>query len=228
MVMVLAFNCSPRMENGNTALILNPFIAGMRKTGANVELLYTKKLKIEPCIGDFQCWSKTPGKCHYHDDMPELLARMSEADYWVFGAPVYAKLPGELQNLFNRTMPLFEPKVVRREGSLLPSRKKEMKLKRIALVSSCSYWGIENFDLVVKTFEFMAKAFDARLSRPLLRPNADLLSDMIKKGENCENILKAAEKAGTQFAGTGIIGKDTSEAVQAPLMSLEQFLAENG
>jgi len=30
---VLAFNCSPRMDNGNTALILNPFLEGMKEVG---------------------------------------------------------------------------------------------------------------------------------------------------------------------------------------------------
>ena len=35
---VIAFNSSPRMDKGNTALILNPFLEGMREAGAEVEL----------------------------------------------------------------------------------------------------------------------------------------------------------------------------------------------
>jgi multimeric flavodoxin WrbA len=216
------------MDKGNTALILNPFISGMKRAGADVELLYTRKLKIEPCIGDFQCWSETPGECRFHDDVPELLKKMSRADIWVFGVPVYAKLPGELQNLFNRTMPLFEPTVVLREGSLLPSRRKDVRLKKIALVSSCSYWGLENFELVVRIFEFMAKVMDVKLSRPLLRPNADLLKAMIKKGDDCHHVLEAAEEAGAELVNKGNIGRKTAEAVQKPFMSRKQFLAENG
>jgi multimeric flavodoxin WrbA len=41
---VIAFNASPKMDKGNTALILNPFLEGMREAGAEVELFYTKKL----------------------------------------------------------------------------------------------------------------------------------------------------------------------------------------
>jgi multimeric flavodoxin WrbA len=41
---VLAFNCSPKMSKGNTALILNPFLDGMREEGATVgrALLHAK------------------------------------------------------------------------------------------------------------------------------------------------------------------------------------------
>jgi multimeric flavodoxin WrbA len=39
---VLAINSSPRMDKGNTALILNPFLEGMKEAGAEVDLFYTR------------------------------------------------------------------------------------------------------------------------------------------------------------------------------------------
>ena len=45
---VLAINGSPHMDGGNTAMILNPFLDGMRDAGANVETFYTRKMKIGP------------------------------------------------------------------------------------------------------------------------------------------------------------------------------------
>ena len=54
-MIVLAFNCSPSMDEGNTALIFNPFIEGMRDAGAEVELFYTRKLKINFCTGEVNC-----------------------------------------------------------------------------------------------------------------------------------------------------------------------------
>ena len=50
---VLAFNCSPKMSKGNTALILDPFLDGMREEGATVELFFTRKLEIKPGSGEF-------------------------------------------------------------------------------------------------------------------------------------------------------------------------------
>ena len=50
---VIAVNASPRMDKGNTADILMPFLDGMREIGADVEVYYTKKLNIKPCQGEY-------------------------------------------------------------------------------------------------------------------------------------------------------------------------------
>ena len=75
---VVAFNSSPLIEKGNTSVILTPFLEGLKETGANVELFYTKKLNINPCQGDFNCWLRTPGRCHQDDDMQMLHPRMRQ------------------------------------------------------------------------------------------------------------------------------------------------------
>jgi len=228
MARALAFNCSPRMEKGNTSLILNPFLDGMRGAGADVELLYTKKLKIKPCIGDFRCWGDTPGVCTLHDDMESVLDKMARAEAWVFGVPVHAKLPGELQNLFNRSMPLFKPNVLVRGRTLIPTRMKHVKVKRVALVSTCGWWGVENFDLLIKNFEFMAKIFDVPLVRPLLRPHSDRFKRRLGEGDAvCADIQKAAEEAGIQLVKKGDIPADVARRVQVPLGTLEEFLEKN-
>jgi len=79
---VMAINGSPNMGKGNTALVLDPFLEGMREAGAEVELFYTKKLKINPCQGEFNCWIKTPGKCFQQDDMQMLLSKRSRRTSW--------------------------------------------------------------------------------------------------------------------------------------------------
>ncbi len=47
---VIAINGSPKVDDGNTARILNPFLEGMEEAGAEVELFHTRKLKIKPCL----------------------------------------------------------------------------------------------------------------------------------------------------------------------------------
>ena len=56
MYKVLIVHGSPRMEQSNTYAMITPLIEGMKKAGAAVELIYTKKKKILSCTGCFSCW----------------------------------------------------------------------------------------------------------------------------------------------------------------------------
>jgi multimeric flavodoxin WrbA len=104
---VLAINGSPHMDEGNTAMILSPFLEGMKEAGAIVELFYVRKLKIGPCNGDMSCWFKNPGKCGQDDDMQMLLPKFKDADVIVWASPVYyAGITGPLKNLMDRQLPL--------------------------------------------------------------------------------------------------------------------------
>jgi multimeric flavodoxin WrbA len=96
---VLVLNSSPKMDKGNTALVLGPFLEGVREAGAEVELFYTKKLEINPCQGEFNCWFKTPGKCFQQDDMQMLLPMLAQADIWVLATPVYQQVQEALDAL---------------------------------------------------------------------------------------------------------------------------------
>jgi len=77
------------MGEGNTAMILNPFLEGMRQAGCDVEIFYTWKLKIGACNGDMSCWLKNPGICSQMDDMQMLAPKLKEADVIVWASPVY-------------------------------------------------------------------------------------------------------------------------------------------
>ena len=82
----VAINGSPRMDKGNTALILNPFINGMQYGGCSVELFFASKLKVMPCeCGTMRCWRVTPGECIYQDNMSLLIPVLKNSDG--FGHP---------------------------------------------------------------------------------------------------------------------------------------------
>ena len=107
---VLAINSSPRMDKGNTAVILNPFLDGMKEAGADVELFYTKKLNINPCQGEFNCWLKTPGECFQKDDMEIIRPKIFDADVCVLATPLYvAGMTGPMKNLIDRIIPGVQP-----------------------------------------------------------------------------------------------------------------------
>jgi len=224
MVKVVAINSSPQMNEGHTAIILNLFVDGMREAGADVELLFTKKLKILPCTGEFKCWGETPGKCYIRDDMDVVLPKLRDADTWVLGIPLYVPMPGEMQNLLNRTMPLLESSVDVRGRRMFPARRKEFKLRRIVLVSSCAFWEMENFDKLVFTIKEIAEALGAEYAGSVLRPHAVVLKSMMNSGQNVDSILRAAKEAGTELVSKGKISKETLDKVSSPLITFEEYL----
>ena len=212
---VLAINGSPHMDEGNTALILSPFLDGMKEAGANVELFYTRKLKIGPCNGDMSCWFKNPGKCGQDDDIQMLLPKLRDADVIVWASPVYyAGITGPLKNLMDRQLPLH----MAGESS---------KRQKIVLVSSCGFWDMSMFDPILAQMKAIYARPDgsSEFAGALLRPGADAMREMMKGDGRAimEGIFRAAEEAGRQLANEGKISEGLLKEVSTKLMSDEDY-----
>lgn len=86
-----------------------------------VELFYSSKLKVSPCLGDFNCWIRTPSKSAQNDDMNAIVPEIGQADIVVFAAPVYVDgMPGPMKNIVDRLIPLLESDTELREGHCCP------------------------------------------------------------------------------------------------------------
>jgi hypothetical protein len=204
MTKVLAINGSPNMEKGNTHLILEPFLEGMKNAGAAVDLIFSRNLKIQPCIGDFQCWYEKVGVCIYKDDMEEVYAKAREADIWVLATPIYLPLPGRFQNLLNRLMPLFEP--------LLEVRNARTRAKLH-----------ENADVVVHIVREIAENCTVSFLGPIYRPHSDLLRH---NKEKAAEIFDAARIAGQQAVEKDSISQEIIDSIAQPLISLEKAISD--
>ncbi|MGQ9461379.1 MAG: flavodoxin family protein [Candidatus Bathyarchaeaceae archaeon] len=222
MVKVLAFNCSPKMEKGNTALILTPFLEGMRGAGAKVELFYTIKLKINPCTGEFNCWTKTPGRCYQNDDMNMLLPKLGEADIWVFATPVYVwGVSGTMKNLMDRMIPLALPFFELRDGHCCHPPREGTKRGKVVLVSTCGFWEMDNFDPLLVHMEAFCKYTGREFAGALLRPHGGGLRRMMGMGMPMDDIFEAAKEAGRQLVRKGKMSPETLKIVSRELMPLE-------
>jgi multimeric flavodoxin WrbA len=213
---VLAINGSPHMDEGNTAMILNPFLDGMRDAGAKVELFYTQKLKIGPCNGDMSCWFKKPGKCGQDDDMRMLLPKLKAADVIVWASPVYyAGITGPLKNLMDRQLPLHM------SGEMASKRQK------IVLVSSSGFWGISMFEPILAQMKAIYARPDgsSEFVGALLRPGAEAMRSLMEgKGKAIlDSVFRAAKEAGRQLVNEGKISNELQRDVSQKLMSDEDY-----
>jgi multimeric flavodoxin WrbA len=204
------------MDEGNTAMILNPFLEGMKEAGADVDVFYTRKLKIGPCNGDMSCWFVNPGTCGQKDDMQMLIPKFKEADVIVWASPVYyAGVTGPLKNLMDRQLPLHM------QGEMGSKRQK------IVLVSTCGAWEVSMFDpllLQMKTL-YCRPDGSCDFAGALLRPMAEGMKEMIKAGETglVEGVFRAAKEAGLQLAKEGKITEETQKEVSRELMPKDAY-----
>jgi len=193
MTKVVAINGSPRMDKGNTAMILDPFIQGITDAGSDVELFYARRLKVEPCTcSEMFCWYSEPGECCIKDDMELLYPKLREADIFVLATPVYIPLPGDMQIIINRLCPLMEPFLETREGRTRGRFRDNVKIRKVVLVSTGGWWEKGNFGTVVRIAEELAEDASVEFAGAVLRPHAFLM----KKGGGIDQGWETHSKCG--------------------------------
>jgi multimeric flavodoxin WrbA len=221
----IAINSSPNMGKGNTALVLHPFLEGMREAGAEVELFYTKKLEIGPCQGEFNCWTKTPGKCFQQDDMQMLLPKLAEAEIRVLATPVYVDgIAGPIKNLLDRLIPLSEPFFELRDGHCRHPVRKGVNRGQLVLVANCGFWEVDNFDPLLVHMRAACQNLGSEFAGALLRPHGPALRGMLEMGAPVDDVLASAREAGRQLVVDGRISPGTLKAVSRELLPLETYV----
>jgi multimeric flavodoxin WrbA len=222
---VIVISGSPRMDKGNTAVILAPFMEGMREAGAEVEVFYTKKLKIRPCQGEYSCWLKTPGVCFQHDDMDWLRPKLGEGDIHVIATPLYFDgMPGSLKNFIDRLTPGALPLIELRNGRCRHPLREGVAPKPLVLVSNCGFWEMANFDVLLAHMKAWAENANATFVGSLLRPHGPAMTAMLEAGAPVKDVLEAAKEAGRQLITEGEMSSQTLAVVSRPLIPQETYL----
>jgi multimeric flavodoxin WrbA len=220
MVNVLAFNGSPAMAAGHTAKLLTPFLDGMAAAGAAVEHFYIKQLHIQPCTGELHCWNTAPGHCYIQDDMQRLYPKLHAADLLVLATPVYIPLPTEMQTFLNRLCPLLNPVLTFRDGRTRAQFHDSVYIRHLALVATCGWWELGNFDTVVRIVEELAKDANVNFAGAVLRPHAH---QMKANSPQAESIMTALRQAGAAFVKTGQLPQRLLTIIRQPLITEEEY-----
>lgn len=222
---VLAINGSPSMDRGNTALLLAPFLEGMREAGASVETVYTRAMDIRPCTGEAACWFGHPGACYQQDGMQALYPKIRAAEVWVFATPLYFwGMPGPMKNLVDRMMPLGGTKWERHSRRVVALGPKPAVPGKAVLVATGGMWGMEIFDPLLAHVREITASLDREFAGALLRPQTNVLKPMLEAGAPVGDILDAAREAGRQIVTEGAIAPATLKAVSRALMPEEAYV----
>lgn len=225
---VLVINGSPKGEHSSTMVLTRIFLNG---TGwSNAEIISVANSNISGCTGCFGCWGKTPGKCVLHDDMNAILPKLIAADIVIWSFPLYYySVPGALKNLIDRQLPLALPEMSEgTESGDHPSRYDLSHQKHI-LISTCGFWTAKgNYDSVTAMFNHIFGAEDYssifcgqgglfQIKGTEKIPGVDELKKCV------DDYFVLIQRAGEEFANSGVINSETRSALAKPPLSQEVY-----
>ena len=103
MVSIIGICGSPR--KGNNEFLLKEALKAAEKEGAKTELILLREKKVEMCDGCCEC--DTTKKCHFKDDMNDIISKLKKSDGIILATPTYFdNVNGLMKNFLDRLNPL--------------------------------------------------------------------------------------------------------------------------
>ncbi len=225
---ITAFNGSPRAKRSNTGIMVDEFLAGASKAGADTKQIYLSTKKIGSCMGCFKCWIHTPGKCIIKDDMTELLEEVITSDLIIMATPLYVDgVTGIMKHFMDRFIPLADPRFEKDENGGWRHKKRFTKYPDIMIISNCGMPGREHFQVLELHFRRMARNFHSSVIAEIYIDTGELLKNLIPLLKPViPNYKKNLRNAGVEFVESGKISDKTSKKLSKPLLEEDMFIRE--
>ncbi|MCD4701001.1 MAG: flavodoxin family protein [Candidatus Aegiribacteria sp.] len=222
---IVAFNGSPRGAAGNTHVMVENFLAGAEKAGAETENILLTDMKIGHCRGCMACWFKTPGKCIIRDDMEELLEKFS-ADVFVLASPLYVdNVTGIMKDFLDRIIPRLEPFIEKDENDECRHPVRTGHTPEFIVISNCGFTGMEHFQVLELLFRRIARNLGISILGEIYRDGGMILTNpMLPLKPFLMRYNKLLQKAGGEFVTDGCISERTQANLDKPMIPPGQYL----
>ena len=222
---ITVFNGSPRGKKGNTHFMIEEFLKGAREVGAEVENIFLVKKEIRPCLGCFDCWFKTPGKCIFNDDMEEILSKFLSSDIVVFATPIYIdNLTGIMKNFMDRLIPVIDPRFERDEIGECRHKKRFEKYPKIVVISNCGYPEQSHFQVLRLLFKRVARNIHSEIIAEIYRGGGWLFKTSLVSKKLVLDYKKLLRKAGREIVKNLSLSEKTISELKKPIISVDEFI----
>ena len=184
---ILILNGSPRI-NGNTHILLNRVLEGIRSSGGDAEMVHLAHLQLAPCSGCGVCEGK--GKCAIDDDMTDLDRKIPEVQHLVIGSPIYFYgVTAQTKAFIDRCQVFWSRKY------LLGQTREEQRQRYGYLVSAAATGGGKCFDCARLTLRYAFDAMDLTFKGEVVVQGVDERGAVVNK----EETMQAAYALGQQI-----------------------------
>jgi multimeric flavodoxin WrbA len=183
---------SPR-PNGNSDIVLNHALQGAAASGAHIEKIIVRDLKIAPCNSCSGCFEK--GICVIGDDMQKVYPELVDANGIIVASPIYFMgVTAQLKALIDRCQNFWAQKYILN----LPIRKGGRIAHGFFIATAARSAEKDLFTGAVKTMKSFFHVLDTRYTGDLL------CSELEEKGvvNKKDTVLQQAFNAGKQLLTT--------------------------
>jgi len=190
MTRLAAIYGSPRRA-GNTAVLLKHAVQGARRTGADVEEVILRDLKISPCLEIYGC--KEDGRCVIKDDFARVRDTMLTADGILLASPIFFyTVSAQVKLLMDRCQSLWVRKYWIEKRSF-----KDRRVDRSGIfISAGATHGKMLFDGALRTVRYFYDVLDTELYRALLYRGLDFEGDIYRRPDYLEEAYRAGVDLG--------------------------------
>jgi multimeric flavodoxin WrbA len=223
---IIAFNGSPRGMNSNTHIMVSAFLEGAKKAGALVENVFLTEKKIHPCVGCFNCWIKTPGKCVIKDDMVELIEKFNGADIVVFATPVYVdNVTGLMKNFIDRLISSANPRFEKDSSGECRHIPSPGNIPKLVVISNCGFPEQTHFQVLHLLFERMARNMGSEVIAEIYRGEGELLRNkIVVLWPIIYYYKRLLQKAGQEVVTNLMISSKTKTKLEKPLVPIDLYI----
>jgi len=184
---IVAIYGSPRRQ-GNTATLLKKAIEGARDSGAEVEEIVLRDLKISPCLEIYGCMQA--GECAIKDDFQIVRDKILASQGLILASPVFFyAVSSHTKILMDRFQSLWVKKYW-----VDKTPKDQQIIKRKGLfISVGATKGKKLFDGMLLSIKYFFDILDMELWKALLYRQLDFQEDVLKHPEYLEEAYIAGK-----------------------------------
>jgi multimeric flavodoxin WrbA len=190
---IVAIYGSPRRK-GNTATLLREAIRGARESGAVVEEIVLRDLKISPCLEIYGCMQS--GECAIKDDFQKVRDQILAARGLMLASPVFFYTVSAHMKIF---MDRFQSLWVKKYWvEKTPKDQKSITRKGLFIAVGATQ-GKKLFDGSLLTVRYFFDTLDMELWKALLYRKLDFAEDILKHPEYLQEAYVAGKAFGDEL-----------------------------
>ncbi len=184
---IVAIYGSPRRK-GNTATLLKKAIEGARDSGADVEEIVLRDLKISPCLEIYGCLQA--GECAIKDDFQMVRDKILNAQGLILASPVFFyTVSSHTKMLMDRFQSLWVKKYW---VDKIP-REQQTNNRKGLFISVGATKGKKLFDGMLLSIRYFFDVLDMELWKALLYRQLDFQDDVLKHPEYLEEAYSSGK-----------------------------------